>query len=223
MPREIEWVTQLSKKQRQCLLEAIKSMCRVFWGPDDRFCESLQNGSLLAPLEALTMWMPVYPRDVIEQIKDYSHEFTDVSSFCSHIEKTYVRLFINNRYEMTIPLYQSCYACDNAPLMGKAALDMRERFESKGLSLDYGMSEPPDHLCIELEYFYFLLANGWEGENKALIDEAMAFATGELIPWLKTFSVRLSGNSTGRFYSLFASLLLSILNGMTAKKSPPAR
>ncbi|MEA3230193.1 MAG: molecular chaperone TorD family protein [Thermodesulfobacteriota bacterium] len=199
------------ERQRQTLLTAIKSMCRIFWGPDDRFCESVQKGSFLIPFEVLSTWVAYSPPDIIDKIRDVVDHYADAPSFCSDLEDIYVRLFISTRGGIAAPLYQSCYEYENASLMGTPADDMQKRFESKGLSLAENMNEPPDHLSIELEYLYFLLKTGWAGENRALLDEAASFAADILMPWLSRFSERLSADTNGHFYSLMTSLLMSIL------------
>jgi TorA-specific chaperone len=208
------------ERQRQTLLTAIKSMCRIFWGPDDRFCSSVQNGSFLIPFEALSTWVDYSPPDIIDKIRDVIDQHPNVPSFCSDLEEIYVRLFISIRGGIAAPLYQSCYEYENASLMGAPAGDMQKRFESKELSLDENMNEPPDHLSIELEYLYFLLETGWAGENRALLDEAASFAADILIPWLTQFSDRLAMETAGRFYVLITSVLISILQLLAAKKIP---
>lgn len=208
------------ERQRQPLLTAIKSMCRIFWGPDDRFCESVQKGSFLIPFEDLSTWVAYYPRDVLDKIRDVVDYHSDVPSFCSDLEEIYVRLFISTRGGIAAPLYQSCYEYENASLMGAPAGYMQKRFESKELSLAENMNEPPDHLSIELEYLYFLLETGWAGDNPALLDEAASFAADILIPWLTQFSDRLAMETAGRFYVLMTSLLISILKLIAAEKNP---
>ncbi|NIQ90076.1 MAG: molecular chaperone TorD family protein, partial [Desulfobacterales bacterium] len=71
-----------------------------------------------------------------------------------HLEEGYVRLFISAKGGITAPLYESCYEFEGAPLMGRAAAEMKERFETKDLSVADTIQEPPDHLSIELEYLY---------------------------------------------------------------------
>lgn len=208
------------ERQRQALLTAIKSMCRIFWGPDDRFCESVQKGSFLTPFEALSTGVAYSPPDVLDKIRDVVDHHADVSSFCSDLEEIYVRLFISTRGGIAAPLYQSCYEYENASLMGAPAGDMQKRFESKELSLAENMNEPPDHLSIELEYLYFLLETGWAGDNPALLDEAASFAADILIPWLTQFYDRLAMETAGRFYVLMTSLLVSILKLIAVKKIP---
>lgn len=214
-------MNRFSSKQHQALLTAIQSISQVFWGPDDCFCESVKNGFFFIPFEELSQWVDYDPVDILDRIREVADHHTDTPSFCSHFEEVYVRLFISNRGGIAAPLYQSCYEYENAPLMGAAATDMKERFELAGLSLAEDMNEPPDHLSIELEYLYYLLETGWTEDSQALLDEAAAFSEDNLIPWLTKLFKRLPEEGTGCFYSLCASLLISILKiNVTERKAP---
>ena len=102
--------------------------------------------------------------------------------------------------------------------MGAPAIDMKNRFESKGLRLSKDINEPPDHLSIEMEYLYFLLAKGWSDEDKDLIDEAATFAADVMLPWVSQLQARLAVEKECRFYPLMSSILMAILE-MIAKSN----
>ena len=126
-------------------------------------------------------------------------------------------MFINSRDGVAAPLYASCYAAGNAPgedstLMGPPALMMKERFESKGLSLGNHIHEPPDHLAIELEYLYFLLEKSWRENDTALMDEAVSFAAEIMLPWVIKLQERIAPVETEcRFYQLTSAVLCAVL------------
>jgi TorA-specific chaperone len=209
-------VIRVANHQRQPLLAALKTMSQIFWGPDDWFGKSVQSEEFFLPFEALSTWMTFQPPDVLDQVKALIHHHADAPSFCNDLEAIYVRLFISSRGGIAAPLYQSCYEYENAPLMGASAVDMQQRFASKGLSLTEDMNEPPDHLSIELEYLYFLLEAGWDQDNQAFLDEAVSFSADTLMPWLTQFSERLSADTSSQFYSLMTLLLISILTMQTS-------
>jgi TorA-specific chaperone len=97
---------------------------------------------------------------------------------------------------------------------------MKERFESKGLSLGDHIHEPPDHLSIELEYLYFLLERGWSEDDAALKDEAVSFAGGIMLPWVIKFQERLVAVETEcRFYHLTTAILCAILGFIGASNN----
>ncbi|MBW2436550.1 MAG: molecular chaperone TorD family protein [Deltaproteobacteria bacterium] len=156
----------------------------------------------------------------VHEIKSVLKKFENAEDFLQHLEEGYVRLFISDRGGVTAPLYESCYANIDggakALLMGPPAIDMQNRFESKGLSLSKDIHEPPDHISIELEYLYFLLAKGWSAGDKDMIDEASTFAADVMLPWVSAFQARLVAEKKFRFYPLMASLLTAILEIIAA-------
>jgi TorA maturation chaperone TorD len=100
--------------------------------------------------------------------------------------------------------------------MGEPAIDMKNRYESKGLSLSDEIHEPPDHISIELEYLYFLLDKGWSDDDQELIREASAFAADVMLPWVSKFQIRLAAEKKCRFYPLIATMLTTILEIIAA-------
>jgi TorA-specific chaperone len=122
-----------------------------------------------------------------------------------------VRLFISAKGGITAPLYESCYEFEGAPLMGRAEIEMKERFEAKGLSVTDTIQQPPDHLSIELEYLYFLLDKGWRDKDGALVAEAAKFASQTMLPWILQLEERLASERQCLFYPHMVSILEAIL------------
>ncbi|MGD1972352.1 MAG: molecular chaperone TorD family protein [Desulfobacterales bacterium] len=207
----------LTKDQQQALLEILKQATSVFWGPDLEKCTEMLQESFLGSFDKLA----VQPGNRnVHEIKSVLKKFENAEDFLQHLEEGYVRLFISDRGGVTAPLYESCYANIDggakALLMGPPAIDMQNRFESKGLSLSKDIHEPPDHISIELEYLYFLLAKGWSAGDKDMIDEASTFAADVMLPWVSAFQARLVAEKKCRFYPLMASLLTAILEIIAA-------
>ena len=208
-----------SHPQREALKAGLRSLCRLYRGPDDHFRQSLQNGAFLQPFHALAAWMIFQPPDVLGQIGALFDQYSDINSICSKLEETHVRLFVNTREGITAPLYQSCYEYENAPLMGASAMEMRRRFKSKGLALAEDVNEPPDHLSIQLEYLYYLLDTGWAENKGGLLEEASSFAGDTLLPWLTKLLERLPKDADSRYYVLSTLLLISILRYIAETES----
>jgi TorA-specific chaperone len=148
----------------------------------------------------------------LHEIVSIIKSFSDGDSLYQHLEEGYVRLFISAKGSITAPLYESCYEFEGAPLMGRAAAEMKERFEAKGLSVAETIQEPPDHLSIELEYLYFLLDKGWGEQDDALVAEAAEFASDTLLPWVSELSEKLASEEECRYYPLMATIVVEILS-----------
>jgi TorA-specific chaperone len=204
-----------TKDQQQALLEILQEMISVFWGPDLKKCTEMLQKPVLDVFDQLASHSNFENMGALAEIKSILKKFESAEAFFHHLEQAYVRLFISDRTGVTAPLYASCYANietgEKALLMGKAAIDMKSRFESKGLSLSDEIHEPPDHISIELEYLYFLLDKGWSDGDEDLINEASTFAAEVMLPWLSEFQARLAVEKECRFYPLMASSLAAIL------------
>ena len=165
------------------------------------------------------------PSDILSELKAINTSFSSEDQIFQCLEQTYVRLFINSRDGITAPLYASCHTPDGTPevdssLMGPPAVMIKERFESKGLSLGDHIHDPPDHLSIELEYLYFLLERGWSTDDAALMDEAVSFSADIMLPWVLKFQQRLVAVETEcRFYQLITAILCAILRFIGNNKS----
>jgi TorA-specific chaperone len=209
-------ISSLDHTHQSALLECVALLSRIYWGPDADFSRELLRGVFLKPFEALKPMVSYEPPGIIDELKAINASFAGEDEIFQYLEQTYVRLFINSD-GIIAPLYASCYAAgsapgEDAPLMGPPAVSMKERFESKGLSLGDHIHEPPDHLAIELEYLYFLLEKGWCDDDTALKDEAVTFAGKIMLPWVIKFQQRLVAIETEcRFYQLTTAILGAIL------------
>ena len=220
-------ISSLDEIHQTVLLEGVALLSRFYWGPDTDGSPDSLGRIYLKPFEALKPIVSYEPPAIIDELKAISTSFTGQDEIFQNLEQTYVRLFINNRDGITAPLYASCYeagraAGEDAALMGPPAVLMKERFESKGLSLGNHIHEPPDHLAIELEYLYFLLKRGWSDDDAALRDEAVSFAAEIMLPWIIKFQERLVAVDTeSRFYQLTTAVLCAILRfiGASIKKA----
>jgi TorA-specific chaperone len=207
----------LDKGQQAHMLNAIALLARIYWGPDPESSRQMLEGTFLEPLEALGRLVNYNPPGRLAELKAGPAGFVDHNALFEHLEETYIRFFINNRNGAIIPLYASCHAKaqtggQNAPLMGPAAVEMKKRLEARGLSPGDGIHEPPDHICIELEYLYFLLEKGWMNNDRELIVEAVSFSAETMLPWIMRLQARLADIETAdRFYGPITAILVSLL------------
>ena len=194
------------------LLDGLKLMGQTFWGPSVVECTEIVKENYLNRLDSLTSVLKADADNRLHEIGSIIKSFSDGDSLYQHLEEGYVRLFISAKGGITAPLYESCYEFEGAPLMGRAAAEMKERFEAKDLSMADTIQEPPDHLSIELEYLYFLLDKGWRDQDAALVSEGSAFAAETMLPWVSKLSERLASEGDCRYYPLMAAVLVEVLN-----------
>jgi len=219
-------ISSIDKKNQAAFLESVAILSQSFWGPAADNVGDLFQGNYLKPFGALRPLVEYNPPGILGELKAVSSYFKSEDEMFQYLEQAYVRLFINSRDGVTAPLYASCYAAGSAPgedaaLMGPPAVLMKERFESRGLSLGDHIHEPPDHLAIELEYLYFLLEKGWREDDPALLDEAVSFAGETMLPWVIKFEERIAPVETEcRFYQLITRFLCAILKFIGSSNKP---
>jgi TorA maturation chaperone TorD len=209
--------------EQTILLDGLKIMALIFWGPSVEGCTEMVKENYLSRLDSLTSVLKTGAGDGVREIGSIIRSFSDGDSLYQHLEEGYVRLFISAKGGITAPLYESCYEFEGAPLMGRAATEMKERFEAKGLSVADNVQEPPDHLSMELEYLYFLLDKGWSERDGELVTEGSVFASETMLPWVSKLSERLASEGDSRYYPLMAAVLKQILTVLATinKKAPP--
>ena len=130
------------------------------------------------------------------------------------LETEYVRLFIAGPGGVPAPLYASCHLGGGSRTMGRPALDMRDRLAAAGLAVDLDSNEPPDHLAIELEYLYHLLASGWTGDDPAPAVQGVEFATTVMRPWVRRFRDTLAKADPHPVFLAAADLVVGVLESV---------
>ena len=144
-----------NKKFNYAVLEGVEIMCRVFWGPDLESCRHMIEGSFFQSFEILLTKPEAKPSVTLDNISLIINRFDTFQSLFHYLNECYVRLFVNSKEGITAPLYQSCYEFENAPMMGESAVKMNKRFKFKGLSMENRIHEPPDHLAMSWNIYFF--------------------------------------------------------------------
>lgn len=173
----------------------------LFWGPapdrwpdlDRGFRELARAASddprLGSPLQALVEAFPV-PLTPAE---------------ADGVAAVHVALFISAKDGVPAPLHHSCHDGGPRRVLGPPAQEMRRLLQAEGLEPASG--EPPDHLCVELDYLRRLLAQGREAE-------AGRFAAEVMRPWLGRFREALAAADPPPVFARAADLLLVALDAL---------
>lgn len=191
----------------------IKVLCQIFWGPDLNACRQIKENTFFTAFESVTAPGKEAAADLLNALLKIADNFNTPKDLHDHLDECYIRLFINSKQGI-IPLYQSCYEFEDAPMMGESARKMMDRFESSGIGLDTQMNEPPDHLAIELEFLFFLLqdaSDAPEDQKKEAVQKAGRFAGQVMLPWVTQLHDRLEKKSGNCLFYLLTVRLLVIL------------
>jgi TorA-specific chaperone len=201
------------EKQWDALLTGVQRLCRIFWGPSEAFCRQMLELSFLQPFEAIGSPAKTRWTADLSDLQNLLEGFSDPASLFAYLEQGYVRLFVNAKDGIAAPLYASCYEDETDPhLMGAAAVRMQKTLNDLGIRISDDVSEPPDHLSIELEVLYYLLNQAEGPDHRISITQAADFAAEFMIPWINTFYQRLVDEVHCRFYPLATAVLLGVLD-----------
>ncbi|WP_291322202.1 molecular chaperone TorD family protein [Desulfonatronospira sp.] len=179
----------LEQAGRQHVLQALELLIQIFWTSDGRKnWEELWKSSstVWTGLHGIVFREP--PRIVIylNELRDQGKEAVVIRD----LENVFVDIFINTYGGISAPLYHSCYHGDEQRLMQQPAQEMQERLSEAGL-VPGKSGEPVDHLCLELEYLYFLISLYQQSPDPEIAAETADFSGKFMLPWIDEFLQRI--------------------------------
>jgi TorA maturation chaperone TorD len=121
----------------------------------------------------------------------------------------FTRLFVGP-FKLLAPPYGSFYL-ENHRIMGESTVDIRNRYEEE--ALDVVIDDAPDHIAMELEFMYFLVAKQTQAINEEDLGgiqsyrkKQKSFLCSHLASWLPEFSKNVQQNAQTEFYKKVAQL-----------------
>ena len=192
-------------RTRVFLLSALECAAAVFRGPDREGWTAIASRGL-PELVGLDPKATPHATAALQKLQSALQPVDDPDA--ETLESEYVRLFITGRGGAVAPPYESCHTAAKPRTMGPSAQDMRQRLDAHGLTLDLPSNEPPDHIAVELELLYHLLATAWTS-GPELEAEARSFAA-DITPWLGRFRHALENGDAHPAYVATAELALAV-------------
>ena len=121
----------------------------------------------------------------------------------------YAQLFVGP-FKLLAPPYGSFYLEDSR-IMGESTIDVRNWYEKEGL--DVVIKDAPDHIAMELEFMYYLIAKQTQATNDGNLQDIQlyqqkqkSFLCVHLARWLPEFAEKVQKNSQTKFYQKLARL-----------------
>ena len=126
----------------------------------------------------------------------------------------YSQLFVGP-FKLLAPPYGSFYL-EDSKLMGDSTIDARDWYEKEGL--DIVIKDAPDHITMELEFMYYLIAKQIEATKdsdlqgvQAYLQKQSSFLQTHLARWLPEFAENVQKNAKAGFYSQLSLLTNSFV------------
>ena len=202
---------------RSIYLNVLKILCRIFWGPEISLCQDIISGEFAKLFQDSAVFFKTVPSAAIQAVDCFAAEYQNAEALHVDLSDGYMALFVNDIKGISAPLYHSCYQTSNSRMMGTPAIDMNNRLKRHGLSISLPGNEPADHLCIELEYVYYLLLKGWSEFNSELIREAVHFCEESMVDCVCRFCERVTADGRFVFYTAAAELLRVTVQSLSEK------
>ncbi len=127
------------------------------------------------------------------------------------LSRDHAALFVGP-FELLAAPYGSVYLEQGRRVMGDSTIEVARFYRQEGLEVD--VSEPPDHIAIELEFLSFLAQKEARAAADGLNEEAehcrqvqTRFLEGYLQPWLPVFCQAIRAGTENRFYLALADCL----------------
>ena len=203
-------ITGLDSAGRQQILQAVEHLIQVFWSRDGRKnWEELWENSISVWNGLQGVVFKGTPR--IAAYLDEIQSRGQKPETLQELESVFVETFINTHGGVSAPLYHSCYHGEEQLLMQQPALEMQKRLSEAGLE-PQNPGEPVDHLCLELEYLYFLLSPYQQTPDTDIAAELADFSGSFMLPWIDAFMQRIPADTPGTaFFANTAEAMRDLL------------
>jgi DMSO reductase family type II enzyme chaperone len=213
----LEW---LERAQARANVYALLAIC--LYEPSLRLAQDLLAGSLVAAFRESLQVLP--EARVFEEKMAAMDEFGEEHrskngrDFRSLLRTEYTHLFIGPGH-LPCPPYESVYRVDvpaqeRGLVMGRATVDVVQRYQQAGLNIASSHKDLPDHVGTELEFMYYLCqkeAEAWEkgnaGQAQEWLEMQQGFLKEHLGKWIPAFCEAVEKEANVRIYGDLAALV----------------
>ncbi len=156
--------------------------------------------------------------EFIQKVADFAQTNQFFAELCNCIpsgleleslKTDYAQLFVGP-FKLLAPPYGSFYL-EDGKIMGESTIDVRNWYEKEGL--DVVIKDAPDHIAMELEFMYYLIARQTQTTNKGNLQDIQlyqqkqkSFLYVHLARWLPEFAEKVQKNAQTEFYKKLARL-----------------
>lgn len=183
--------------------------------PDETQVTSLQQG------QAHDLLMSLQSADAAAGAIEAMRRVLDLGSpegVAASLQAAHARLFDGAGGYDAAPPYRSVYTSERGLMYQQATADMERLLQHLQLGIVSAVSEPADHLSLQLEVMSELalrhaaaLESDAESDASALLADQIDFLDGQLLNWVDLFAQRLAEVDALGFHAGLAALLVVVL------------
>lgn len=137
------------------------------------------------------------------KLDSYLDSFEDSDELLESLQVEYTNLFITAYPKVPAPIFRAFYS--DKELFGKSTIAIMDIYEQYNFQVDQDMTEPPDHLAIELEFVYRLI------ENDEAISGQFDFIKNEILIWIDDFRAKVEEAALEPFYPFIINVITNYL------------
>lgn len=148
----------------------------------------------------------------VDSLVDALNRLQDRENAQPQLAEDFCGLFLKKEKYSALP-YASIYIGESGLLNDKPAEEMAKLMEEFGVQADSKLSEPADHLAVELDFLGTMIIRSNEYEQEKHMEEAFIqqnhFIEKHLMTWLPQFSIQCQQSDDFGFYASVAQLLVA--------------
>lgn len=122
----------------------------------------------------------------------------------------HTKLFVGP-FDLLVAPYSSVYLDGQRRVMGESTMQVLALYREAGLAMESDFKQLPDHIAVEFEFMYYLLAKHLETHEEQWLERKCNFVANHMGEWVAKFSDTLMARALSVFYKNLGVLTLSLL------------
>ena len=174
-----------------------KLFAKLFYYPDKELVDLLFERIISDFISTLRL-------KSVDNFNKWLETYDTKENLLEDLQVEYTQLFITNFPAVPAPICKSVY--EERELIGKSTEEIIDFYNAHNFAVSDEMTEPADHIAIELEFIYRLI------EDNAPIEDQINFIKNYILTWIDKFAKNINDNSSLMFYSFLIEIIIDYLN-----------
>lgn len=153
-------------------------------------------------LDAFLQHLPICLANIMPELEllgqQMAEDFQSLSDL-GPVKVDHAKLFVGP-FDLLAPPYSSIYLDNQRTIMGDSTIEAYEYYLDAGLDVGENFKQPPDHISVELEFMYYLLANYIKTNDQVYLEKYGQFLKRHLGLWISPFAEKIAERAETDFY-----------------------